>query len=204
MNKEFWNSRYGAADSAYGETPNLFFKQWLAEFPAGKMLMPADGEGRNGVYAAQKGWEVSAFDMSEAGKVKAEKLAAQHGLKIDYQVGEFSDISYEEGQFDGIGLIYAHFPAEVKSQYHKTLNTYLRPGGIVIFEAFSKSHLKFKSLNPKVGGPRDTATPFSIEEIKNDFENYEILELAEVEVELHEGLYHNGMSSVIRFVGRKK
>jgi hypothetical protein len=80
----------------------------------------------------------------------------------------------------------------------------LRKNGIVIFEAFSKKHLEYNTKNPNIGGPKDIGTLFSIEEVKSDFAHYEILELTEEEIELHEGIYHNGKGSVIRFVGQKK
>jgi hypothetical protein len=76
-------------------------------------------------------------------------------------------------------------------------------GGFIIFEAFSKKHIEYNSKNEKVGGPKDLATLFSIEELKADFPNYEIIELEEKEIELNEGLFHNGTGSVIRFTGIK-
>lgn len=75
---------------------------------------------------------------------------------------------------------------------------------MIIFEAFSKSHIDYLAKNEKVGGPKDKAMLFSIDELKSDFDNYEIIELVEKEIELSEGLFHNGKGSVIRFVGRKK
>ena len=80
----------------------------------------------------------------------------------------------------------------------------MRKGGLVIFEAFSKKHLDYNSKNDKVGRPKDIGSLFSIEEINADFRNYEIIELVEKEIELSEGLFHNGKGSVVRFVGRKK
>jgi hypothetical protein len=124
-------------------------------------------------------------------------------VSIDYQVGELQNLNYQPEQFDAIALIYAHFPAAIKSQYHQMLNKLLRKGGVIIFEAFSKQHLDYIARNEKVGGPRELAMLFSIDEIKSDFANYEILELKEEEVELKEGLFHNGVGAVIRFVGRK-
>ncbi len=103
-----------------------------------------------------------------------------------------------------MALIYAHFPADIKSKYHKTLDHYVRKGGVIIFEAFSKKHLDYIAKNEKVGGPKDIAMLFSMDEIKADFANYDIIELTETEIELNEGLFHNGTGSVIRFVGRKK
>ena len=110
---------------------------------AGTILFPAEGEGRNAVFAAKLGWTVSAFDISVEGKNKTLKLAEANKVVIDYQVGELQTLNYSAGQFDAIALIYAHFPADIKSLYHKTLDKYLRKNGVIIFEAFSKTHIDY-------------------------------------------------------------
>ncbi len=201
--KNKWNERYSQEAFAYGQKPNEFLRQQLDLLSPGNILFPADGEGRNSVYAATLGWTVASFDISIEGKHKAERLASDHAVTVDYRVGELPDLAFQPGQFDVIALIYAHFPAEIKSQYHRMLGDLLRPGGTIIFEAFGKRHLEYRAQNPKVGGPRDLATLFSTEELEADFTGYEVLELAEVEVELSEGLFHNGKGSVVRFVGKK-
>jgi SAM-dependent methyltransferase len=201
--KEFWNERYADNEFAYGENANAFLTQQLPKFEKGKILFPAEGEGRNAVFASKLGWETFAFDLSIEGKKKAELLSKKNVVKINYQVGEFSEINFEENYFDCIALIFAHFSTENKSAYHKQLSRYLKPNGIIIFEAFSKNHLQYNSINEKIGGPKDLGMLFSIEEIKADFSNYEILELTETEVELEEGKFHIGLGSVIRFIGRK-
>jgi SAM-dependent methyltransferase len=199
-----WNDRYKNEEYAYGIEPNDFLKKQLAKLPLGKILFAAEGEGRNAVFAARLGWDVSAFDISSEGRNKAIRLAGNNNVNIDYKTGELPALNFKENEFDAIALIYAHFPAEIKSAYHKLLDSYLRKGGVVIFEAFSKKHLEYRQKNEKVGGPADLASLFSIEELQSDFKDYEIIELVETEVELSEGLYHNGTGSVIRFVGRKK
>ncbi|MEO1256867.1 MAG: class I SAM-dependent methyltransferase [Bacteroidota bacterium] len=199
-----WNQRYADKAFAYGIEPNVFFKDQLQQFDSGKLLMPADGEGRNGVYAATQGWKVTSADLSIVGKQKAEALAKQHEVALEYIVGDLNDMSFEPTSFDAIGLIYAHFPATIKSDLHKKIIGYLKPGGIVIFEAFSKNHLPLSKADPAVGGPMDIDMLFSTEELQKDFEGFEMLHLAEEEVLLNEGKFHNGKSSVIRFVGRKK
>ncbi len=207
MNKawlERWNNRYSQSGYAYGEEPNEFLKQQMEQLTPGAILFPAEGEGRNAVYAARQGWNVSAFDISAAGQQKAMQLAKAHHVSIHYQVGELQQMHYRSAQFDAIALIYAHFPPEIKSAYHQTMNTFLRVGGILIFEAFSKKHVEYVTKNPDVGGPRDEASLFSIEEIQHDFANYEIILLEEKEIELREGVFHNGLASVIRFVGKRK
>ena len=201
--KAKWDNRYKGTEFAYGKAPNSFFETWLKKFEPGAVLMPADGEGRNGVFAAQLGWNVTSFDLSEEGQSKALQLAKERGVTLRYLVGELAQLGLEKETFDVIGLIYAHTLAEKKSIFHRELNDYLRPGGLVIFEAFSKKHLHFRNLDPKAGGPADINMLFSKSEIMADFENYEMVMLEEEEIMLNEGKYHNGTCSVIRFIGRK-
>ena len=202
--KEFWDKRYADEEMAYGEEPNKYFKSQLAKLEAGQLLLPAEGEGRNAVYAATQGWSVDAFDISEEGKKKAIALSGKCNVVIDYKVGGFDKVSYPKNYFDCIGLIYAHFPPHLRSEYHKILDGYLKKDGIIILEGFSKKQIDLNTSNKKAGGPKNAAVLFSKEEITQDFSNYEIIELSEQEIDLNEGIYHNGKSAVIRFVGRKK
>lgn len=199
-----WDERYSNDEFAYGTQPNNYLKQQLQKLSPASILFAAEGEGRNAVYAATLGWQASAFDISAEGQKKAQQLAEANRVQIDYRVGELDTLGFAPAQFDAVALIYAHFPAAIKSAMHQSLDTYLRSGGVVIFEAFSKKHLDYVTKNEKVGGPKDLGQLFSIEEVQADFANYDFTELAETEIELNEGLYHNGTGSVIRFVARKR
>ncbi len=201
--KEFWDKRYAEKDWAYGKEPNEFLKSSIQEFEPGKALFPAEGEGRNAVYAGSLGWDVSAFDMSVSGRKKALQLANEKTVRIDYQVGDLMSMVYPENYFDLLVLIFVHFPPQLRSGYHKNLLQFVKPGGKVILEGFSKKHLEFSSKNPKAGGPPNIDMLFSIEEIKEDFSDLNIELLEENEVEMNEGLYHVGKSSVIRLIGTK-
>ena len=203
MNKDFWNERYGQESYAFGCDPNVFFAGKIDELPPGKLLLPAEGEGRNAVYAATLGWDVTAFDMSEAGKVKSDQLAQLHNVSIKYEVGTFDTISYPINSFDCIALIYAHFDGNLRSEYHRLLNSWLKPEGVLLFEAFSKSHLSYNTKNPSVGGPKDANYLYSIDEVKNDFPGMDWIVICESEVNLSEGIYHVGLGHVVRCVGRK-
>ena len=201
--KQKWNDRYQATEFAFGTEPNVFFKTWISRFNQGSILMPADGEGRNGVYAAEQGWKVTAFDLSVEGKSKALLLAKERGVALEYIVGDLEQLKFEHDHYDAIGLIYAHFTASKKSFFHQKLLQYLKPGGVMIFEAFSKEHLQYRLENPRVGGPTDLDTLYSKEEILVDFGNFEILHFSQDKIELDEGRYHVGKANVIRFVGKK-
>lgn len=202
--KEFWNEKFSNKEYVYGKTPNQFFKNILDSLDIkGKILHPAEGEGRNAVYSAQKGLEVFAFDISVEGKNKALNLAKEKNVIIDYEVSEIMDLQYEDQSFDAVCLTYAHFPPQLRLKYHQKIAELIKPNGIVILEGFSKNNLELKLKNPKVGGPGNIDMLFSEEVIKNDFSNFEVITLEEEKIELVEGTLHNGFSKVIRFVGRK-
>lgn len=204
MATEKWDERYSSDEYAYGTHPNEYFKSKLISIPTGKILLPAEGEGRNAVFAALNNWQVFACDFSIEGKKKAENLAVNNNVIINYEVGDFGELDYPNESFDAIGLIYSHFSAEIKFDLFKRANSLLKSGGYIIAELFCKNNLKYVEKNPSIGGPKDLDMLFSIEEISEIFHDFEILELLETEVELNEGLYHIGLGSVIRFFGIKK
>ncbi|NOZ48287.1 MAG: methyltransferase domain-containing protein [Chlorobi bacterium] len=202
--KEFWDERYKNKEYIYGKEPNEFFKNTLNNYKLkGKILFPAEGEGRNAVFAAKCGLSVVCFDYSAEAKKKAMQLAEISNVVIDYKVGEIDELKFEENSFDIIVLIYAHFSPELKMKYYTGLIKYLKPNGIIIIEAFSKNHLILNYANESVSGPKNLEMLFTIDEIKDYFLDFEILKLEEVEVNLQEGQFHKGVGSVIRFVGRK-
>lgn len=202
---EMWDERYSDKHYAYGTQPNDFLKNTIEKFQlTGSILFPADGEGRNGVYAAKKGLRVTAFDISIEGKKKALLLANQEKVEIDYQVGNFLELDCSKQKYDVVALIFAHFPTPILSKYHQKFAELIKPNGWVILEGFSKNHIAYRDKNPKVGGPNNIDMLFSKESIQSDFPDFEIIQLDECEVELNEGLYHQGTGSVIRFIGRKK
>ncbi len=206
MLKEFWDNRYGDSHYVYGKEPNQFFKETIDNFPVGKILLPAEGEGRNGVYAASKGWQVDAFDVSSEARNKALFLAQASEIDFSYQVLEFKDVltNYEFNSFDVIALIYLHVPLQLKMQYFSNLITLLKPGGYLIFEGFSKDHTKNQEENPMAGGPQQVDLLYSKDEITSFFSELHFIQLSEEEIILSEGVGHNGKGSVIRFIGLKK
>ena len=195
---DFWDERYSLPEFAFGIEPNQFFKEQLDLLLPGKLLLPADGEGRNAVYAAQNAWEVTAFDLSREAKNKALKLAIIKQVSIDFFKADMDDINLIDGYFDAISLIYIHFAEEKRELYHKKLVKCLKPGGTIILECFSKNQIKYNS-----GGPKDILMLLSKEDIENDFSELDIVKLDEELIFLEEGIYHQGEASVVRLVARK-
>lgn len=196
--RNFWDERYSQSEYIYGKEPNLFLKEMLNTVEPGKLLLPGEGEGRNAVYAAGTGWQVDAFDSSMEAQKKAQKLAYNKNVKINYTLSDLKTFDYPANYYDAIGLIYIHMAPQFRKEIHYQIIESLKPGGILILEAFSKEQLEYGS-----GGPKDKEMLFDIEDIRDDFSKLSIAMLKKEVVELHEGMGHSGFGSVIRFVGRK-
>ncbi|MFA5047023.1 MAG: class I SAM-dependent methyltransferase [Paludibacter sp.] len=194
--ENIWNQRYAQEEYVYGVNPNEFYKEELSKLQPGKILFPAEGEGRNAVYAAIKGWDVVAFDSSEEAKKKAEKLAEKNNVRLNYQTASIEEFEYEENSFDAIVLIYVH--TMNREQNHQKLLRMLKPGGVIILEGFSKEQLMNNS-----GGPRNSEMLFSKEELTRDFNDLKEKQITKTETELNEGQLHKGKASVIRLLGIK-
>ncbi|MCO6480392.1 MAG: class I SAM-dependent methyltransferase [Phaeodactylibacter sp.] len=197
--KEFWNQRYAEAAYVYGKSPNAFLKETLEGRKPGKALFPAEGEGRNAVYAATLGWEAVAFDYSEAARRKAEALARERGIEIEYQISGIESYPYPEATFGLAGLFFVHLPPEARQFLHRQVIQSLRPGGVVILEAFSKAQLGLDS-----GGPKREDMLFSKEELARDFSGLHIELLEETQTVLSEGTYHNGPAQVVRLLAARR
>lgn len=195
--KEFWNERYTVDEYVYGRTPNAFFKKFIDNETPKSVLLPAEGEGRNGVYAASNGWKVYAFDFSEVARDKAIQWADENNVKIHYEVADIADWN-EEIEVDCLGLLFAHFHADTREYLHKKLIEKINHGGTVILEAFSKKQINYDS-----GGPKDLNLLYDIKMLKNDFASLKIEYLQEITVNLNEGGYHSGEANVVRMIAKK-
>jgi len=197
--KEMWDERYGEDTFIYGTKPNEFFKQQIDALPSGKLLLFGEGEGRNAVYAASKGWDVLALDWSEKAKEKALALARQNNVLIGYDVGNFLDIPVEHYSFDAAALIYIHMEEEERERLHKKAITSLKQGGMLILESFDKEQFGKSS-----GGPQNIDLLYSLENIVTDFQDLDFTYFAKETVQLDEGEGHKGEAHIIRFAGTKK
>lgn len=199
MSADFWNSRYAEPGYAYGTEPNAFLvskKEYLK--PGGKALAVADGEGRNGVWLAQQGLGVLSVDASEVGLRKAQELAADRGVTIRTEKVDLTTWQWPGQKFDVVVAIYVHFPPEVRARMHRRMFEALKPGGILILEAFTPAQLSYQS-----GGPPVVEMLYTADMLRIDFAGGEILLMEDAITELAEGKYHRGPAAVVRLVLRR-
>lgn len=196
--KNFWDERYSQEEFVYGTEPNEFLKETLTEIKPGKILFPAEGEGRNSAFAAQLGWEVFAFDSSRIAMEKAGKLYQSKNVKVEYTFNSLEDYACEDDFFDCVVLIFVHPSEDIREKIHTKLLNFIKPNGILILEAFSKNQLKYNS-----GGPKNREMLFSEEIIKNDFGSMNIKLLKSIEKDIFEGEHHKGKAALIDLIAQK-
>jgi SAM-dependent methyltransferase len=145
----FWDSRYDEPGYAYGTEPNAFLvsqKDYLR--PGMRALAVADGEGRNGVWLAQQGLEVLSVDASAVGLRKIRELARERGVPIRTERVELTAWDWPRDEFDVVVAIFIHFPPESRTRMHRAMLNALKPGGVLILEAFTPEQLNYKSGGP--------------------------------------------------------
>jgi SAM-dependent methyltransferase len=199
MSTDFWNSRYAESGYAYGTEPNAFLAAQKKYFkPGGKALAVADGEGRNGVWLAQQGLDVLSVDASEAGLEKARELAADRGVRLRTERADLATWTWPEAQYDLVAAIFIQFYPEVRARMHRAMFQALKPGGVLILEAFTPEQLQYRS-----GGPPVVEMLYTADMLRIDFAGGEILGIEGLVTELAEGKYHRGPAAVVRLLLRR-
>ena len=195
-----WDARYGQDGFYYGTEPNDFLVEQSGRIPSGgRVLCLAEGEGRNAVYLAKKGFRVLAVDGSMVGLEKARKLASSRGVEIETQVADLSEFQFEPGAFDAVVSIWCHLPPTLRSQVHTQSIGALKKGGVLILEAYRPKQLEYNT-----GGPPVPELMMTREILARDFAGLEPLVLGETDRMIHEGQGHEGLSAVVQFAGVKR
>ena len=191
-----WNERYGKPGYAYGTEPNDFLASVASEIPKGKVLCIGEGEGRNAVYLASLGHEVTAVDQSPVGLAKARELAAQRGVTIHTVVADLADFVIEPASYQAIVSIFCHLPTELWTRVNKAAVAGLAPGGVYVLEAYTPDQLLLKT-----GGPREVERLLSLQKAKDTLTGIRWKIAREIERTVNEGEYHHGRAAVVQLFG---
>ncbi len=196
----FWDQRFAGASYAYGEAPNAFLASLAGTFSLGqRVLVPGDGEGRNGVFLAELGLAVETLDLSAEGVAKARRLAEARGVRIEARQADILRWDWPVAAYDVIALLYLHLVEAERRFVHTRALAALRPGGRIVLEAFTPLQLERQQAGAR-GGPRDAALLYRAEDLSADFAKARIDLLQEVETDLREGTLHVGPSAVVRML----
>jgi SAM-dependent methyltransferase len=195
-----WDLRYAGDTYKYGREPNDFLREMSGQIPPGPVLSLAEGEGRNAVFLAGLGHRVTGVDGSAVAVNKAQRLAADRGVgdRVDFVHADLADFPIEPSAWAGVVSIFAHLPPPVRRTVHRRLVDGLRPGGVLILEAYTPDQLAHGT-----GGPPTADLMMDLETLRDELAGL-VLEVGrEVEREVREGTLHQGKSAVVQVVGRK-
>lgn len=194
-----WDARYAEPGWAFGTEPNDFLREHAHELPAGsRVLCLAEGEGRNAVWLAQQGFEVTGIDIASVGLEKAQRLATERGVKLVTQVADLATFEFGDSAWGGIVSIFAHVPPDVRRRVHAQVLRALEPGGVLLLEAYRP-----QQLERGTGGPPDDARMLDLERLRPELGSLEWRLAREVERDVIEGRYHTGRASTVQLVARR-
>ena len=187
---EVWDKRFSVDRYLYGTEPVAFLEGNIHRLPKGKALCLAAGEGRNAVWLAGQGYDVTAMDASPKGLEKALALASERGVTIRTEVGDLQH-GYDmgESEYDLITDFYYHDTAMLPAVMRA-----LKPGGVFVLQNFSIDQLETNRFGPK--NPDYLVKP---NELLQHFGGYRILHYEDTVVELDEGM-HQGPGAVVRLI----
>ena len=194
-----WNKRFSIEDYLFGADPaQALVKLEHYLIPQGDTLVIADGEGRNSVYLASRGFRVTASDSSTVANVKAKALAASQNVEVNYQVEDFFDIDWSAKQYDNIvGIFFQFIPPDKIKQVLMALRTAIKKGGTLLIHGYTPQQIELAT-----GGPKDVSLMYNKELFEDVFESVEILVNKEYQMQLSEGSGHKGQSALIDFVAK--
>lgn len=194
-----WDQRYAGESFLYGTAPNDFLRAQVGALPkGGRVLCLAEGEGRNAVFLAERGFQVTGVDGSKVGLEKAQRLARERGVKLETIVADLRDFELGTARWDAIVSIWCHLPPELRAALHPKLVAALAPGGVLLLE-----HYHPKQLDYRTGGPPDAKLLVTREELERDFRELTVLHAFEGEREIQEGTGHGGTSYVTQLLARR-
>jgi len=198
---QFWNERFDKEEFIFGKEPNEYLTLQTRRYlkPKSKVLCIADGEGRNGVWLAQQGMQVVAFDASDIALAKAKQFAIDNQVEVEYSFSDTDSFNWQVNIYDAVIGIFIQF-ADPQMRVRIFQKTYeaLKPGGIFILQGYTPKQLEYKT-----GGPSLLEHLYAEEMIRDLAKEFEILDLCCYEKELNEGARHAGMSALLGLVAKK-
>jgi SAM-dependent methyltransferase len=196
--REFWNHRYALPGWAYGTEPNDFLRE-VAEELEGPVLCLGEGEGRNAVFLARRGLDVTALDLSPKGLEKAQQLAGERGVRITTQEADLADHPLGEGKWGAIVSIWCHLPPWLRERVHRDVAKALKPGGRFVLEAYTPAQLANDS-----GGPKSLDLLFDPEALRRDLVDLELERFEAKDRVVNESDWHRGKSAVVQVLARRR
>lgn len=173
MDADAWDERYAASELVWSAEPNRFVAEELADLAPGRAVDLAAGEGRNAIWLARRGWQVTAVDFSQVALDKGRQLAG--GTPVEWVCADATTWRSPE-PLDLAVLAYLQLAADERRAAVRGAVGSLAPGGTFLLVAHDSTN-----LTEGTGGPQDPAVLMTAEDVLGDLEGLEDLD-GEIEV----------------------
>lgn len=199
MSKQFWDDSFSGTEFAYGHMENEFINEKSDLISArSKVACFAEGEGRNAVYLAKEGHDVSVYDQSAVGLEKAKKLAEQNNVFVNTFEIDLTKEKIAEEDYDAAIMVYGHVPRKDQLFLLNNIIDSVKEDGIILIEGYSTEQLKYKT-----GGPGSVDMLYDPNDILNWIKDYKCLHFYYGEAVRHEGKRHHGLGHIVQIVIQK-
>ncbi|MFT5444906.1 MAG: SAM-dependent methyltransferase [Gammaproteobacteria bacterium] len=181
MNKHIdkWNARYAGKQRVWSAEPNASVAAELQDLPAGKALDLGCGEGRNAIWLARAGWQVTAIDFSAVAIGKARTLAAHYGVDVDWAVSDVCDYPMPDGGFDLVLMSFLHTDSAERARWLDRAGNAVAPGGVFFYVGHDRSNIEHGH-----GGPQMPEVLLTAQDICARLDGFEIEKATVVEREV--------------------
>lgn len=195
-----WEERFQTPDYVFGTEPAAFLQDHVELLgPKGATaLSVADGEGRNSVFMAERGLDVTALEYAPSAIAKARKLAKAQGVTLDFR--EVDVLAHDwPDTYDIVAGIFIQFVGpEARPALFEGMKQSVKPGGLILLHGYTPKQLEYGT-----GGPPCAENMYTEDMLREAFDGWEILECRAYERHIEEGEGHKGQSALIDLVARK-
>lgn len=169
MGPDDWDRRYQGAELLWTAEANRFLVAEVGPMPPGQALDLGCGEGRNAVWLAERGWEVTAVDFSAVGLGKGRRLAEARGVTVEWVLADLLGYEPPPEAFDLVVLLYLHLPPPDRRLVHRRAARSLAPGGTILVVGHDRTN-----ITDGWGGPQDPTLLFTPGDVVDDVEGLTI------------------------------
>ena len=180
-----WNDRYRDAELVWSAGPNQFVESICRGLRPGRAIDLAAGEGRNAIWLAEQGWDVTAVDFSEVAIDKARRIAERRGVAITAETVDLSSYEPTPGAYDLVVIAYLQLPDDRLTPILRRAATAVAPGGMFLMVNHDRDNLEHGH-----GGPQSVdvlTTPGQVVAALGEGFTVERAEVAERRVETDDG-----------------
>jgi len=168
--RALWDERHAAREPIESPEPDPTLVEEIGSLPPGRALDLGAGDGRNAVWLASQGWDVTAVDFSRVALDRGRVLAKDRGVRVEWKLADLLEWSPGTGRYDLVTLFFIHLPPDQRRDVYARAAAAVAPGGTLLIVGHDRTNLA-----DGVGGPQDPDVLFTPSEVAADLPDFRIV-----------------------------